>query len=229
MTFFPCFFRIVFRPPKILPRCPRGAQRRPNDPQNDPKSVPEAPQNRYFRINEKSQKPLFLLWFRHIGSSSFGRLGDQNGDRRADRSTDAQKRRKCRPSGAQGRPKVPKRGPEGEGLLTPFRIIFRGRTMGARPRVPWAPRGVDPWSSRDFSVDWGMIFDVVSSKLPLFSIERFKKSIHPSMNQSINQTIKPSMTQSIHQTIHPSINRSIDRSIAEIARSGHGGGFAAGS
>ena len=150
---------------------------------------------------------MFLLRFRHIGSSPFGRFGDQNGDRRADRSTDAQKRSKCRPSGAQGRPKVLKRGPEGEGLLTPFRIIFRGRTMGARPRVPWA------WSSRDFSVDWAMIFNVFSSNVSLFSIERFKKSIHPSMNQSINQSSNQAINDSIDTSNHPSINQSIDRSI----------------
>ena len=156
--------------------------------------MPEAPQNRYFRINEKSQKPLFLSWFRHIGSSSFGRLGDQNGDRRADRSTDAQKRRKCRPSGAQGRPKVPKRGPEGEGLLTPFRIIFRGRTMGARPRVPWAPRGgrpmVLPRLFGRLGDDFRRFFIKISS---LF--DRAIQKINPSIHESINQSIK----QSSHQ------------------------------
>ena len=80
----------------------------PNSSPNDPKSMPEAPKIQLFQISENSQKPLFLLWFRHIGPSSFGRFGDQDGDRRADRPTDTQKQRKCRPSGAQGRPKVPK-------------------------------------------------------------------------------------------------------------------------
>ena len=85
----------------------------PNGSPNDPKSMPEAPKIQLFRISENYQKPLFLLWFRHIGPSSFGRFGEQNGDRRADHPPDTQKRRKSRPSAAQGRPNVPKWSPGG--------------------------------------------------------------------------------------------------------------------
>jgi hypothetical protein len=95
--------------------------------------VPQAPKNRYFRISENSQKPLFLLGFRHIGPSSFGRFGDQNGDRRADRPADTQKQRKCRPSGAQG-PKISENGPPGGGsmksLFDLFSSIFGFGTPG---------------------------------------------------------------------------------------------------
>ena len=141
VTFFPPFFRSAFRPPKIPQRRPRRAKKRPNDPPNDPKSVPKAPQNRYFRIRENSQKPLFLLWFRHIGPSSFGRFGDQNGDRRADRPTDTQKPRKCRPSGAQGR-KNSENGPPGGGGWAHFSDLFSiSDPLGAQLGSPGRPVG----------------------------------------------------------------------------------------
>ena len=160
--------------------------------------MPEASQNQYFWINEKSQKPSVLLWFGDIGPSSFGRFGDQNGDRRADRPGDTEKQRKCRPSGAQGRPKVPKRGPEGEGLLTHFRTIFLGRTMGARPRVPWAPRGGQPMVlPRLFGRlgnDFRRFFIKISSLIDR-AIQKINPSIHASINQPINQSNKPSIHQ----------------------------------
>ena len=136
MTFFPSFFRIDFRAPKITKKCPRGAKKRPNGPPNDPKSMPEAPKIPPFRTTENYQKPLFLLWFRHIGPSWVRRFRCQSGDRRADRPPDTQKRRKCRPDGAQGRPSVPEWSPGGGVRLSTFSTHFRPRSPRAPQRVP---------------------------------------------------------------------------------------------
>ena len=129
----------------------------PNGSPNDPKSIPKAPKIQPFRNSENYQKPMFLLWFRHIGPSWCGRFGHQNGDRRANHPPDTQKRRKCRPGGAQGRPSVPERtsgGGSANSLFRPFSINFR-------PRVPWAPRGVP-------EVRFWMVWDLFRSILGLF-------------------------------------------------------------
>ena len=143
MTFFPPFFRSDFGSPKMWTMFAQGPKKRPNAPPNDPKSVPKAPQNRYLRISEKCQKPLFLLWFGHMGPSSFERFGDQNGDRRADRPTDTPKQRKCRQVVPKVTQMAPERSPFGRYLDDPVRTKSLGRTMGPYPGRPWAPRG-DP-------------------------------------------------------------------------------------
>ena len=137
MTFFAAFFRIDFRAPKIPKKSPRWAKMRPNGSPNDPKSMPEAPKIQPFRTSENSQKPLFLLWFRHIGRSWCGRFHRQNGDRRADRPPDTPKRRKWRPDGAQGRPSVPEWSPGG-GITIHF---FNPFSSSDPPGAPEGPRG----------------------------------------------------------------------------------------
>ena len=152
----------------------------PNGSPNDPKSMPEAPTIQLFRISENYQKPLFLLWFRHIGPSSFGRFGEQNGDRRADHPPDTQKRRKSRPSAAQGRPNA-------KSLFGQFSVNFR-------PRVPRAPRRVPEgrfltvWG-RFWSI-WGLFWHDFETILEQFSVIFHRLCHrHRANNESIERSI----------------------------------------
>ena len=153
VTFFPSFFRIDFRAPKIPKRSPRGTKMSPNGSPNDPKAMPEAPKIQPFRTSENSQKPLFLLWFRHIGRSWCGRFHRQNGDRRADRPPDTPKRRKWRPDGAQGRPSVPEWSPGGRYNYPLFQPIF---VLGPPGRPGGSPRSDFPIFA-SMLVDFGSI------------------------------------------------------------------------
>ena len=86
------FVTVHCRSPKIRKISPTRSKKSPNGPPNDVKSIPEAPKIQLFRNSENSQKPVFLLWFRHIGPSSCGCFGHQNGDLRADHPDDIPKR-----------------------------------------------------------------------------------------------------------------------------------------
>ena len=115
---------------------------------------------------------MYLQWFSHIWPSTFGHFCHQNGDRRADHPLYTQKRRKCRPSGAQCRPSVPKRPPGGGAREDTFSIIFHqfssSTPLGARsvPEVRFLTvlgRCRSIWER--FWVDLGSIFGDCSSIL----------------------------------------------------------------
>jgi len=121
----------------FAPKVPKTTEKRP-------KRVPIGPHFRsLWRYGWKCENDVFVYtkpsvsWFEGVpGTSCAARFGHRNGDRRTDRLPDAQKRRKCRPDGAQGRPRVPKRSPGGGVRELPFSSFFRLNSLGRSPGVP---------------------------------------------------------------------------------------------
>ncbi len=146
-TFFDDFFDIDFLTSQ-RPLWDRFVRLfRPQGAQNDRKATQNGTNWSHFRsfgrYGWKCENDVFVYtkpsvsWFEGVpGTSCAARFGHRNGDRRTDRLPDTPKRRKCRPGGAQGRPRVHKRGSGGGVRELPFSSFFRLGSLGRSPGAP---------------------------------------------------------------------------------------------